>query len=332
MSMLDHVLELPDQLRWGAGLDVPAVPAADEVLLAGMGGSAMAGDVAALVAAAAGRSVRVHRGYGLPAWAARRRPLVLAVSYSGNTEETLSVVEAAGETGLGLAVVCAGGELGRRANDARWPSLTVPGGLQPRAAVAYQAGAVLRLLQAAGVVPDQVPGLEEAARVLERLFGDGDGAAIGLGRDLAESLEGRVTVVYGGAGLGALAAMRWKTQINENAKMPAFWNEVPELDHNELEGWGTLADLTRRSFGIVLLRDPADHPRVVRRLDLTAETIGDRAPIVGSVAAQGSGPLARFFSLVAVGDVASVEMARRAGVDPTPVALLEGFKRRLREG
>jgi glucose/mannose-6-phosphate isomerase len=126
--------------------------------------------------------------------------------------------------------------------------------------------------------------------------------------------------------------MRWKTQINENAKMPAFWNEVPELDHNELEGWGTLADLTRRSFGIVLLRDPGDHGRVVRRLDLTAETIGDRVPIVGSVEAQGSGPLARFFSLVAVGDIASVALAERAGVDPTPVALLEGFKRRLREG
>jgi glucose/mannose-6-phosphate isomerase len=313
-------------------LDVPPVPAAAEVLVAGMGGSAMAGDVAALVAADAGMGVTVHRGYGLPAWAVHRRPLVLAVSYSGNTEETLSVVDAAADAGLDLAVVCAGGELGRRAVDSGWPVLTVPIGLQPRAAVAYQAGAVARLLQSAGIVPDQVPGLEEAAGILDRLFAGGDGAAVTLGRDLAHALQGRITVVYGGTGLGALAAMRWKTQVNENAKMPAFWNEVPELNHNELEGWGTLADLTRRTVGIVMLRDPSEHPRVQRRMDLTAETISDRVPIVGTVEAQGAGALARFFSLAAVGDVASLEMARLAGVDPTPVALLERFKRRLREG
>ena len=325
------VLGLPDQLRWAADLTPPAVPERPAVLLCGMGGSAMAGDVAAGIAAAAGVPAIVHRSYGLPAWAASLRPLVVLVSYSGDTEETLEAAAAATAAGLPIALAASGGALAEQAGEADWPMIAVPGGLQPRAALGYQAGAVLRLLEAGGLVPAQSASLRAAADVAAGLMGDGAGLAVTLAADIAAVLDERITIVYGSHGPAGLAARRWKTQINENAKMPAFWGELPELDHNEIEGWSALAGVTRRRTGVVFLRDPGEHPRVARRADLTADLIGDETAVAGTVWAQGEDLLSRLFSLVAVGDLVSVEMAERTGVDPTPVERIQELKRRLAE-
>jgi glucose/mannose-6-phosphate isomerase len=326
--MMDRVLETPGQLEWGAGIGDPDLPSDRPIVLLGMGGSAMGAAVGAL-AATPDRQISVHRGYGLPGWAAPTGALVIGVSYSGNTEETLSGVEAALDAGLPIAVVSSGGRLSAMAAEAGCPFIEVPSGIQPRAAVGYQASAVTRMLAGAGAVADASAVLSEAAAVTKAMIGDGDGPGFGLGADIADALRGRITIIYGGVGPGALAAYRWKTQINENGKAPAWWHEFPELNHNELQGWEALRDLTGRSVGVVFLRDAGDPPRVGRRMDLTWESMAGKVGLAGEVISQGDGPLARFFSLSVVGDVASVRLAEDAGIDPTPVDAIEHFKVRL---
>ncbi len=331
-AMLERVLELPGQLEWGADLAEPEVPPDRSIVMLGMGGSAMGAAVGALAAAGSPRPIVVHSTYGLPAWAIAQKALVVGVSYSGNTEEMLSGLDRALDADLPVAGITSGGALAQRASTHGFPIIAVPAGLQPRAAVGYQAAAAVRMLGGAGAVEDGGAQLKEAADVATGLLAGGQGAAFSLGRDLGEALAGRVTITYGGTGPGGLAAYRWKTQINENGKAAAWWHEIPELNHNELQGWEALPDLTNHSVGVVFLRDEGDHPRVKRRMDLTEESIADKVFVAGSVESQGSGPLARFFSLAVVGDITSVVMAEEAGIDPTPVATIETFKTRLTEG
>ena len=328
MTMLDGILSLPEQLRWGTGLDVEPLRTGGPIVLLGMGGSAMAATVATLAASPRTPMV-VHRGYGLPEWAADSGASVIAVSYSGNTEEVLSGVDAAISEGLSIAAVASGGRLSEIAGDRGLPYAEVPGGLQPRVGVGYQTAAVAATLAAAGQISDVESALNEAADTVDELLGGGEGGAFVLGRDIAEGLANRTAVIYGGRGVGSTAAYRWKTQINENAKAPAFSGTVPEMNHNELEGWRPEVS---GGFGLVYLRDSEDHPAVVRRLDLSGTVLSGSVHRAGEVRSAGIGSLARFFSLAVVGDVSSVFMAEGAGIDPTPVETLEEFKIMLAKG
>ena len=326
--MIDDILSLPEQLRWGTEIDLDPIRPAGPIVLVGMGGSAMAATVATL-ATSPRVPVVVHRGYGLPEWAPESGALVIAVSYSGNTEEVLSGVDVAISEGLDLAAVASGGRLAEIADDRGLSWVRVPGGLQPRAGVGYQTAAVAAILGAAGQISRVDRDLTEAAETVDALLGGGDGGAFVLGRDIASGLSNLTAVIYGGRGVGATAAYRWKTQINENAKIPAFSGTVPEMNHNELEGW---RPETGDRFGVLYLRDSGDHPAVARRLDLTGTVLSGSVRRIGEVRSVGTGPLARFSSLAAVGDVASVFMAEDADVDPTPVATLEEFKTMLAKG
>jgi glucose/mannose-6-phosphate isomerase len=326
--MRELIGELPAQLRWAADLEAPRIgTAAAEGLVAGMGGSGIAGDVAGVVADAVGRRVAVHKSYGLPGWIRKAAPLVVTVSHSGNTEETLSSAAAAISAGMKPAVVTTGGRLAEMAGERDWPLVEVPAGPQPRAAVGYLAGGALRALEAGGVLPPQRDDLREAADVVEEALESGSAAA--RAEELAEALEGRVAVVYGGHGLAAVAANRWKTQINENGKAPAYWSAFPELDHNEIVGWDAYPDLGRERIGVVSLCDRDAHPRLALRVRLTSELIEDRVGIAGRVDAVGESDLARLFSLIVIGDLLSVAIAERAGMDPMPVAVIESLKQRI---
>ena len=328
MTMFDDILTLPQQLRWGIGHDLASQRSDGPTVLLGMGGSAMAATIGTLASTPRAPMV-VHRGYGLPPWAEDARASVLAVSYSGNTEEVLSGVDQAISAGLDVSVVASGGRIGEIAEERDLPYMEVPGGMQPRAGVGYQAAAVIAMLGASGHVSDSDVALTEAAEVTDRLLSEGSGGAVDLGRDLAAGLGDRTAVIYGGRGVGATAAYRWKTQINENAKVPAFAGTVPEMNHNELEGWQPESS---GGFGVIYLRDAGDHPSVARRLDLSGTVLSGKVRRVGDVLSTGEGPLARFFSLAVVGDVASVAMAVTTGIDPTPVETLEAFKTMLAKG
>lgn len=328
-DMLEMIRTLGDQLRWARDLQVPVVPSSSEVLVGGMGGSGIAGDFGAALATGTQGRVAVHKGYApLPGWAARVRPTMIAASYSGNTEETLDMVAAAEDAGLPIVTVTTGGQLAELSTRNGWPSIAVPPGLQPRAAVGYMAGAVARLLETLGVLPDQTAALDESADLVDAATTEGS-ETWDLAQGLAKALVGRITIVYGGGPVSATAAQRWKTQINENAKMPAWWSVLPELDHNEIVGWETLPSVTRDLIGIVALTDVADHPRVRSRLDHTSELTRYAVPWPGEVPSRGESELARLMSLTVCGDLVSFMLAGEAGVDPVPVDTIEKLKKLL---
>jgi glucose/mannose-6-phosphate isomerase len=330
-EMLDQIRSLGDQLRWAAEVDPPHIGTVSEVLFAGMGGSGIAGDYAAAVALPTGTRVAVHKGYGpLPAWVIRVRPLVIAASYSGNTEETLDVARWASESGLTVAAMTTGGQLADLAERNRWAKIDVPAGLQPRAAAGYMIGGAIRLLEGAKAIDDHRLAFVEAARLADEMLAEGS-AAWEQASSIADSLAGRIPIIYGGGPITSVVAQRWKTQINENAKIPAWYSNLPELDHNELVGWETMPEMTKEHIGVVVLRDDSDHDRVADRIRHTRDLTSDAVPWVGEVRAVGSSRLARLVSLTAVGDLASWMLADRLGVDPTPVVTIEKLKKLLTE-
>ena len=325
-EMLDMIRTLGDQLRWGHDLELPAVGSGSDILVAGMGGSGIAGDFGAALASGSQGRVAVHKGYSpLPGWASRVRPTVVAISYSGNTEETIDLVAAADDAGLSIVTITTGGRLAELSAERDWPSINVPTGLQPRAAVGYLVGAISRLLASFGVLPDQGAALDEAADLVDAASSEGS-ETWEMASGLAKELTGRITIVYGGGPISGTAAQRWKTQINENAKMPAWWSLLPELDHNELVGWETLPSVTRDLLGIVVLTDRADHPRVRARLGHSLDLTEFAVPWLAEIGASGDSDLARLMSLTASGDLVSFMVAEEAGVDPVPVATIEKLK------
>jgi glucose/mannose-6-phosphate isomerase len=285
-----------------------------------MGGSGIAGDFAAVFAEQAGRRLDVVKNYRLPRWVDADRPLVVVISYSGNTEETLDVAEQALERGLDVVGISSGGRLAR--SDLTH-HVEVPGGNQPRASLGYLLGSLLKVLQGASVVPEI--DLGEAATVTESVY---DGFEVST---LVDVLEGRVGIIWAGSPLTAPVAQRWKTQINENAKAPAWWSVLPEADHNEIVGWKSLEDLTSVSLAIIPLRDRDDHPRVDARFAHTSRLTAPFVTWGDEVRSRGDGPLSRMLSLAAVADLVTLELADRYGVDPESVALIEDLKSLMRD-
>jgi glucose/mannose-6-phosphate isomerase len=266
----------------------------------------------------------------LPAWADRDTLLVFS-SYSGNTEETLAAFATAAELESQRICIATGGALAARAQAAGTAVYTIPGGLQPRAALGHSLAALLVLLHEAGLVPDPVPALESAARHLEALAArsgpevpERDNAA----KRLARLWHGRLPIIYTGPALMAPVGVRWRGQINENAKSLAVSNLFPELDHNEIMAWQALPEL-RRNAVLTLVRDRDDGEAVARRMTVTAEILAPRVAAVEWIDTDGDGPLERQLGAVGLGDWASVYLAFLNGVDPTPVAEIEQLKQRL---
>jgi glucose/mannose-6-phosphate isomerase len=297
------------------------------VCLLGMGGSAVAGDLlGALADPAAPFPVHVVRGYTLPAWVGPET-LVVASSYSGQTEETLAAFGTARARGARLLVLSSGGELGAQAERGGLPWVCLPAGFPPRAALAFLLLPLVVLLERLGGGVGPPAEREEAVAVLTTL-GTGLAPEIPIAENpakaLALRLAGRVPAIYGSE-LTAPVAYRWRTQLEENAKVLAGSGALPEMNHNAVEAWGAGPEA---EWAVVLLRDAGEHPRVARRLALTREIVNPHAP-VHEVHARGEGRLARLLSLVLQGDWTSYYVAIQRGVDPWAVEVLEGFKRRM---
>ena len=331
-DQLTDVLAIPEHLRdalWkveSAGLDAWDSPGG--LIVAGMGGSAIGGKLArAILGDHASRPLLAARAYGLPPWTTPDTT-VLCASYSGDTEETLACYEAAGVIGARRIVVTSGGKLAAQARADGVPVVPVAGGFQPRAAVAYMTVAVLQIAALCGVGPGMNSELDVAADHLEELVNEWgpEGAPDGLAKSLARQLHGTVPVIAG-AGLTTPIAYRWKTQFNENAKIPAYAQELPELNHNEVVGWAAAPEHGR--FSAVFLDDCDTHPRVKERIDVTARLIGPGAAGVHRVESRGQTTVERVFSLVLLGDLVSVYLAALRGVDPAAVELLDRIKSEL---
>jgi glucose/mannose-6-phosphate isomerase len=332
---LNDILALPDQLRdalWRVeSANLEPHDSRGGLVVAGMGGSAIGG---ALARAALGdralRPIVLARGYELPSWT-MPDTTVLCASYTGNTEETLAIYEAAGALGARRVVATTGGRLADAARGDGVPVIPLPGGFQPRAAVAYSLVAALEVAGLCGASEHLHAEIDVAGVHVERLVTEWspDGPDDSLAKELARGLHGTVPQVAG-ADLTAPVAYRWKTQINENAKTPCFDHELPELDHNEIVGWEGAPALGR--FSAVFLDDLDLHPRIRQRIELTRGLIASHAAGTYRVESIGATRIERLISLVLLGDLVSLYLAVLRGVDPTPVVVLDQLKAALAGG
>jgi glucose/mannose-6-phosphate isomerase len=293
-----------------------------------MGGSAAGADVlAACLADRLDVPLMVHRGYGLPSLV-DARDLVITSSYSGETAETLAAAEAALARGCPVVALTTGGRLGALARTHGLPWLEVPGGLPPRLAFGYLFFGLVRVLEAAGLPVVGATEIAEALDVLDGLSRDLDvvrPSGRNEAKQLALALAPRMPVIYGGPATGVVA-YRWKTDLEENAKVFAVAGVLPEMHHNEIEAWRLPV---ARRLHLLLLRDPAEPPEIAARFAVLVELAGLAAGGVSQVWARGQGILARLLSLVALGQWTSFYLAMLRGVDPWLVPTLDAVKARL---
>ncbi|MFN3596345.1 MAG: bifunctional phosphoglucose/phosphomannose isomerase [Rubricoccaceae bacterium] len=333
-DMRGAIAAFPEHLHegWtrGAAADALGYDGLGGVVVLGMGGSAIGGDlVRALCEPSAPVPFLVNRAYGLPAWV-DARTLVVASSYSGGTEETLSAYDEATARGARVVAVTSGGELAARAEAAGQPVIMIPGGLQPRAALGYSLGVLLRLARAAGLLElsdDDYAEAREAARLRAALY-DADDRA-NYAREISGALVGHLPLVYTGVGLLEPVGLRWRTQIHENAKHPAYGNVFPELNHNEIMGFEAAPPELLSRMVVLVLRDREDHAQVQRRFERTRELLARHVAGWREIDAEGEGRLGRMLSLIQLGDAVSFWLAARKRVDPTPVDTIQQLKAAL---
>jgi glucose/mannose-6-phosphate isomerase len=335
-GMLRAVAALPAHVREGHRLgleaqDLPSASGVTAVAYCGMGSSAIGGEVLAAIAAPRLRiPVGVVRTSELPEWVGPH-VLVVASSYSGTTGETLSLFEEAVERGCRVVVVTSGGELARRAEELGLGRVVVPGGLMPRAAFGSMALGALGALEVMGLVPALGPDVEEAALELDGVLGEQGPdvpTATNPAKRLAAEIGERVPVIWGADGVGAVAAERWKTQFNENAKVPAFAASMPELDHNEVVGW---SEGRGERFAVIALRHEGESPDVAARFGPSLEIAAASGALVREVGARGRSSLARLLTLVQMGDLVATYLGLARGVDPSPIDAIVRLKRTLAE-
>ncbi len=334
-GMLDHVAALPQQCRdaWAATRDLELPTRhlrASKVLITGMGGSAIGGDLAAaVVAGKCPLPILIQRNYDLPAYV-DRKTLVIGSSYSGNTEETLSTFKAAHGRGCPLVAVTTDGEMARLAREWTVPLVTFDYPSQPRAALGHSLLSLLGVLHALGVVGNLDGDLDEALAILEeqapQLAPDVPQAQ-NRAKQLAAGLAGRMPVVVGAGPLEAVAR-RWKTQVNENAKGWAYFEVLPEMDHNALSGIHFPAG-ARDCLSPIFLRNGGLHPRNELRLELTQEIFEEQGLVCYRVAVPGESALAQILAAVQMGDYVSCYLALGYGADPTEIAGIVGLKERM---
>lgn len=334
LGMLAAARALPEQVLAAltSANEVQGLPPADgisSVLVLGMGGSGIAGDVLAAVAApTCPVPITVSKQYECPAFVGPDT-LVLAISFSGNTEETIDAVHHAVGEGARLVAITAGGRLARIAREWGAPVVPVDASIpMPRAGIGAVVVPALVVLERCGLFDGATTQIEAAVTQLNARRGELD-ADLSPITTVARRIGRTLPIVYGGGALGEVAAWRWKGQINENPKVAAFANRVPELTHNEICGWGQHGDVTRQVFTLVLLRHDHEHPQVARRFELVSEICDEIVADVLTVRAKGDGPLAQLFDLILLGDLVTLQMASDAGVDPGPVPILDEIKLRL---
>ena len=325
---IEQALERVDSGEWRPPLTSPALLA-----VGGMGGSAIAGELtAAAVADRAPKPIVVVRDYRWPAFVGRDTLAVLS-SNSGDTEETLALADEAARRGTPCMVIAAGGALAERARAHGWPVYRLPGGMPPRAALFHTWVPLTVLVADLGWAEDPRPAWREAAARLHegrRELASEVPEDRNPAKRLARAVEGHVLQIASGPGAIAAVATRWRQQLNENAKVFAHSAAVPEQNHNEIVGWQVAGSATR-AVALLVLRDAEDPAEVTTRLDLLAEYAARQGAAVHEIRSRGESRLSRLASLVQFGDSLSLHVALLGGVDPTDIASIDEFKRRLAE-
>ncbi len=335
-NMLQILVGFPEQ--WKEAREIaqrfsfPQYRKVNKIVVTGLVGSAIGGD---LLGSYLGEEIRapifVNRNYGLPRFV-DEDTLLFAVSYSGNTEETISAYQKAIERRAKVMAITSGGKLRDLCRTGGVPAIIIPAGMPPRTAIGYLFLPMLAALAETGLIEDKLKEIEETISLLGELkktLEPSSRLPQNQAKELAEKLVGKLILIYGSDHLEAVC-LRWKTQINENSKSLAYTVAFPELNHNEIVGWEGMEEL-RSKIEVIILRDRGEPDRIKSRIEITKSVIGDRPSEVEEVWSQGDSILARLFSLIYLGDWVSFYLAILQGVDPTPVKSIDLLKRKLAE-
>ncbi len=334
-DMLNILERFPQQceeaVKIGQGISLPeGYKRVEKIVITGLGGSAMGGDIlSSYLADELNLPIYVNRDYALPSFV-DERSLVVVMSYSGNTEETLSAYRTAVERKAKIVGITSGGKLLDLCRDSGNPAAVVPGGLPPRTALGYLFFPALMTIRKLSFIKDKAEEIDEAICLLRELaveysVASASNPAKALARDIHEKLP----IIYSASKrLGAITT-RWRTQINENSKSLAYNHVFPEMNHNEIVGWGGGPRDVVKNLAVVILRDRDDYDRIKRRIEITKEVIVRDPATISEVYSKGNGLLARLFSLIYLGDFVSFYLACLYGVDPTPVERIATLKREL---
>ncbi len=324
------IREFPLQISWvEENLKNITLPYRDfnKIIISGLGGSAIAGDIlAGYLRDESPYPIYVNRSYTIPRWV-DEKTLAFLISYSGNTEETLSCFDRSLERKALLIGISSDGELKKLCREKDIPFLEVPGGFPPRAALGYLFFSLLLSLRVLKIW-DGTEEVGEVQRILEELsheFSPGESSNLTL--DIARKIKGSIPVIYSTSDYFYSVAMRWKTQINENAKNPCYWCVFPELDHNEIMGWEGIKE---KIFTIILLMDEKESLRMRKRIENTVEVIGRKKAELIEVYSRGRGLLSRIFSLLYIGDWVSFYLAILNQVDPTEIRSIDRLKEMMK--
>jgi len=334
-KMVVHLHGLPQQCRqaWEKANKF-ALPTSfkdiDKIVICGMGGSAIGGDLLRSLTSELNQPlVFVHRGYDLPAFV-DAKTLVIASSYSGNTEETLSAFTQALSINCKKLAITTGGKLKNLARERGIPVFTIDYLGQPRAALGYSFIPLIALFGKLGFLEDKSAEIEEMAQTLGALLhnlAENVSTPLNPAKQLASKLFGKLVVIYG-AGILSPVAQRWKAQFNENSKTWAFYETFSELNHNAVVGYEFPQEMASKVY-VILLRCPLLHPRITARYQITSEILKKAGVEHEIIDSKGEGYLTQMMSLVFFGDWVSYYLAMLNYTDPTPVKMIDYLKQRL---
>jgi glucose/mannose-6-phosphate isomerase len=335
MDMITEINNLPDQIESAIEIankcSLPSWTGFENILIAGMGGSAIAGDLlTAYLSSTCPIPIISHRDYDLPAWAAKDKTLVIACSHSGNTEETISSFKAAVSLGCRIVVVTTGGKLAYMAGEAGLPVWKFDHLGQPRSAIGFGFVLLISILAKLGLVPDPVADLRAAAALMRTESVKYKPDSI-VGQNPAKRLAGQLVgrnVSIVGSGFLAPMGRRWKGQINELAKAIAYFDTLPEADHNSLAGTTNPDEQLSKNF-IVFIRSESDHPRNRNRSKLTQKSFMVNGICTDSYNAKGKTEMEQLLTALHFGDYLAYYLAMCYEIDPTPIDAIQQFKSEL---
>ena len=330
--MIEHVLDLGNQLKKELETSTDfAIDSYDDLLIVGMGGSGVAGDVLKLVLNETTQiNVEVRKAYGIPELVSDRRPKCLFISYSGNTEETVEAVNDAIKNNLDWSVISSGGQLLELATQHERPFVKVPQGLQPRAAFGLMTKAAMHYVSS-DKDGKYLEMCNQAGEYLNDILSNqSENELLTQALNISKEISTKSSVIYGGTPLTYLVAQRWKTQINENAKSKAFVGYMPEVHHNEILSWEANKEGSKNNYQLLFLRSPKENSQISKRFELTKEIIGDKVNISEIENISSENIISNIFHLTLIGDLASVYMAKNLDIDPYDITAIENLKKLLK--
>jgi glucose/mannose-6-phosphate isomerase len=303
-----------------------------KIVVCGMGGSAISGELAlSLIYKHIKIPFQVVRHYSLPAYV-DSSTLIIAVSYSGNTEETISCVKEGMAKGAEIVAITSGGILGSLCREKMIPFISVRSGLPPRQALPYIFIPLIHILNKEGMIPDLISPLSDEIFVLKNLKTETSPVRkekYNVAKQIAKKLYQKIPIVLGSCGLTSGVALRWKCQFNETSKVTSHFDLFPELNHNETINLSYLQK-GKHPFALLVLRDEEDHERIKKRIEITKSLVGQNFHGVTEVASKGKNPLTRLLSLIYLGDIISYYLAILNGYNPMSIEIIEKLKKELR--